>query len=70
MVIAALVGFVSGIAAVLLKTLVHHIQHWIEAITVSRFAYLLFPAVGLILCVLIIRNFFGGQVEKGIAMVL
>lgn len=70
MVVATLVGFVSGLAAVLLKTLVHYLQHWIEAIPVSRFAYLLFPAVGLVVCVFIIRNFFGGQIERGIAMVL
>ncbi len=70
MVIATLVGFVSGLAAVLLKTLVHYLQHWIESIPVAYFAYLLFPALGLILCVFIIHHFFGGQIEKGIAMVL
>jgi CIC family chloride channel protein len=70
MVIATLVGLVSGLAAVLLKTLVHYLQNWIEGIPVSRFAYLLFPAVGLLLCVLIVRLFFSGQLEKGIAMVL
>lgn len=70
MVIATLVGLVSGLAAVLLKTVVHYLQHWIEGIPVSRFAYLLFPSVGLIICVFIIRHFFGGQIEKGIAMVL
>ena len=70
MVIATLVGFVSGLAAVLLKTLVHYLQHWIEGIAVAKFAYLLFPAVGLLLCVLIVQQFFGGAIEKGIAMVL
>lgn len=70
MVIATLVGFASGLAAVLLKTLVHHLQHWIEEIPVTRFAYLLFPALGLLLCVFIVQRFFGGQIEKGIAMVL
>lgn len=70
MVIATLVGFVSGMAAVLLKTLVHYLQHWIESIPVAHFAYLLFPALGLIVCVFVVRHFFGGQIEKGIAMVL
>ena len=70
MVIATLVGFASGLVAVLLKTLVHYVQHWIADIPASRFAYLFFPVIGLILCVFIIRNFFGGQIEKGIAMVL
>ena len=70
MVIATLVGFASGLVAVLLKILVHYGQHWVQEIPVSRFAYLLFPAIGLLLTVFIIRHFFGGQIEKGIAMVL
>jgi CIC family chloride channel protein len=70
MIIATLVGFASGLVAVLLKTVVHYVQHWVQEIPVSRFAYLLFPAIGLILTVFIIRHFFGGQIEKGIAMVL
>ena len=70
MLIATLTGFVSGLLAVLLKMMVHYLQHWIKEIPVTRFAYLLFPALGLVITVLIIRHFFGGQIEKGIAMVL
>ncbi len=70
MVIATLTGFASGLLAVLLKTLVHYLQHWIEEIPETRFAYLLFPAIGLLITVFIIRHFFGGHIEKGIAMVL
>ena len=70
MVIATLTGLASGLVAVLLKTLVHYIQHWIKEMPVSNLAYLLFPAIGLIITVFIVRRFFGGQIEKGIAMVL
>ena len=70
MVIATLAGFTSGLVAVLLKSLVHIIQNSIENIPVNRFAYLLFPAVGLLITIFIIRHFFGGQIERGIAMVL
>ena len=70
MVLATLTGFISGLLAVLLKTLVHYLQHWIKEIPVTRFAYLLFPAIGLLITVFIIRHFFGGEIEKGIAMVL
>ena len=70
MVIATLVGLASGLVAVLLKTLVHYLQHWIATIPISRFSYLLFPAVGLLVCVVVVQIFFGGQIEKGIAMVL
>lgn len=70
MIIATLVGLISGLMAVLLKTIVHYLQYGIKAIHISRFGYLLFPAAGLVLTVLVIRYFFGGQIEKGIAMVL
>ncbi|MBC7511433.1 MAG: chloride channel protein [Ferruginibacter sp.] len=70
MVIATLVGFVSGMVAVLLKTLVHVIQRWIEQIPATRFAWLLFPAAGLLITVFIVKYFFSGHIEKGIAMVL
>ncbi|MGC4099904.1 chloride channel protein [Ferruginibacter sp.] len=70
MLIATLTGFASGMVAVLLKSVVHLIQHGIKEIPVTRFAYLLFPAIGLLLTVFIIRHFFGGEIEKGIAMVL
>ncbi len=70
MLIATVVGLVSGLIAVLLKTLVHYLQHWIESIPVSRFAYLLFPALGLVCTVFIVRHFFKKEIEKGIGMVL
>ena len=70
MLIAILVGLASGLIAVLLKSFVHYIQHSIESISLSRFSYLLFPALGLLLSVLLINLFFGGKMEKGIAMVL
>jgi CIC family chloride channel protein len=70
MLVATLVGLFSGLMAVLLKTFVHYLQHWIKEIHISRFAYLLFPALGLLITVFIVRHFFGAQIEKGIAMVL
>lgn len=70
MVVSVIVGLVSGLAAVALKTLVHNVQLWIEGIPISRFSYLLFPALGLLLTVIIIWKVLGGSLEKGIAMVL
>jgi chloride channel protein, CIC family len=70
MFVASVAGLASGLMAVLLKTLVHYLQHWIEDIPLSKFAYLLFPAIGLVITVFIIRYFFGGQIERGIVMVL
>jgi CIC family chloride channel protein len=70
MLIATVVGLFSGLAAVGLKTLVHYLQQTIETIPVSRFAYLFFPAIGLIITVFIVKYFFAGYIERGIAMVL
>ncbi len=70
MLIATVTGFVSGMLAVLLKTIVHYIQHGIDAIPVSRFSYLLFPMLGILLTVFIVNRFFHGHIERGIAMVL
>jgi chloride channel protein, CIC family len=70
MVIAILVGIASGLTAVLLKTIVHYLQYLVEHSTGGKFVYLIFPIVGLIVTVLVIRYFFGGTIERGIAMVL
>lgn len=68
--IAALTGLVSGLLAVVLKIFVHHLQRWVTDIPANRFAYLVFPVLGLLITVFIINKFFGGQIERGIAMVL
>lgn len=70
MLIATFVGFASGMIAVLLKTLVHYLQHWIEHFQPGYYTYLIFPVIGLLLTVFIIKTFFGGYIERGIAMVL
>lgn len=70
MVVATLVGLASGLIAVLLKTLVHYLQHWIQDISISRFAYLLFPIIGLVITVILVNYLFNGYIEKGIPMVL
>jgi CIC family chloride channel protein len=70
MVIATLVGLASGLTAVLLKTLVHYLQRWIQDVAISRFAYLLFPVIGLVITVIMVNYFFHGFIEKGIPMVL
>lgn len=70
MLIATVTGFVSGMLAVLLKMIVHYIQHGIDAMPVSTFSYLLFPMLGILLTVFIVHRFFQGHIERGIAMVL
>lgn len=69
-VIAILTGLCSGLAAVLLKIGTHKLQHWVQTISLHRYAYLVFPAIGLLIVSLLTRYLFGGQLEKGIALVL
>ncbi|MBC8034973.1 MAG: chloride channel protein [Chitinophagaceae bacterium] len=68
--IASFTGFISGLIAVLLKTVVHYLQQGIEDFPISRFAYLLFPALGLLITVFIVNHFFGGHIDRGIPMTL
>lgn len=70
MLIATIVGFCSGLIAVVLKTIVHRIQHAIAETSFSGIAYLLLPALGLIITSTIIHYIFRDQLDKGIAMVL
>lgn len=70
MLVAIFTGLVSGLLAVLLKTIVHKLQKGIEAGSLGKSSYLFFPLIGILLTVLIIRFFFKGFIERGIAMVL
>ena len=70
MVIATLVGLASGLIAVLLKTAVHYIQHFAGNLSKFEVSIFLLPAAGLLITVYIVHRFFGGHIEKGIAMVL
>jgi CIC family chloride channel protein len=67
---AVITGIIAGMAAVLLKIMVHFLQEWIKRPGKADLIYLLFPTLGLLLCVFITRKFFHGQLEKGIGMVL
>ncbi|MBC7903557.1 MAG: chloride channel protein [Gemmatimonadaceae bacterium] len=60
------VGMVSGLLSVILKTLVHYLQQW-----VGGFPYAIFFLIaGLLVSVFMVRHFFRGHLERGIAMVL
>lgn len=65
--IAIFTGLLSGITAVLLKTLVHLLQKWF---IYGQWYYLLLPAAGLLVTISITQWLFKGSFERGIAMVL
>jgi len=67
------VGFTTGLAAVLLKTLVHSIRMLIELPALQSwisFSYFLLPAIGLLLTVTYIRKFNRGKIGRGAANIL
>lgn len=70
MLIATIVGLASGLTAVLLKTAVHRLQRLVESNSINQYSFLFFPVLGLLATVFVVRHFFGGEFEKGIAMVL
>ncbi len=63
-----IVGLLSGGAAVVLKSFVHSIQHWLERYSYQDFLLVsFFPLLGIILTVLLIHTFWKVSFKKGSA---
>ena len=70
---SALVGLTAGLAAVLLKTMVHYIHLGIVYnyhIRFQYYLYLIFPLIGILLTVYIVKRFFNNKLGKGTANIL
>lgn len=68
-----LVGISAGLAAVLLKTLVHSIHYLITEKFIFEqqlYFYFIFPLLGIVLTTLVVIVFFKGQDRKGIPAIL
>ncbi|WP_194850472.1 chloride channel protein [Nonlabens antarcticus] len=68
-----LVGLTAGLAGVLLKVLVHHIQFFINNDVPFRermFVYGLFPLVGILITTLIAKYFFKSDEDKELSFIL
>ena len=71
--LSILVGFSSGVAAVLLKNFVHLIQQFLGTATnknYENYLYLIYPAIGIAITVLIIRYLIKRNVGDGIPSTL
>lgn len=68
--LAIVTGLIAGLAAVLLKLMVHELQTFLASKQRFTFFYLLFPVMGILLTGFVIHYFFKDKMEKGIAMVL
>jgi len=68
-----LVGLTAGLAGVLLKIIVHHIQLFINneiPFEERLFIYAIFPLVGITLTALVVKYFFKGDEDKELSFVL
>ncbi len=75
LVLSVMVGVLSGLAAVLLKTFVHVINKWLLQFNVPTFVggnllILIYPAIGIILTILFVRYAVKGQIGHGLPSVL
>lgn len=73
LVLSILVGFSSGVAAVILKNSVHFIQGILQTDAVSNYEnylYFIYPVVGLLFTVLVIKYFLKRKVGHGIPSTL
>ena len=71
LILSVVTGLCCGLSAVLLKLAIHGIQHGVEAISASRPGlYLLFPGVGMLLSLLIVRYLIRDDIGHGVTKVL
>ena len=71
--LAALVGVLAGLAAVLLKTAIHWQQHRLAAAVTEPnrvFALSIYPLVGITLTVLVTKYLLGGNLGRGIGPII
>ncbi|MEW6470024.1 MAG: chloride channel protein [Bacteroidota bacterium] len=68
-----MVGIVAGLAAIVLKTLVHYIQlflKWILEDASFNFLLFIFPLIGILLTVYYVQRFRRGKLGRGVANIL
>ncbi|MCC9167120.1 chloride channel protein [Pontibacter harenae] len=70
---SVLVGLTAGLAAVVLKTLVHYIHMLLaygNRLLDQPYWLVVFPIIGILITVVIVQNFFGGKLGRGTANIL
>lgn len=72
-ILAFVIGITSGLAAVLLKNVVHVIHHFLshsEILERFKFIYLLFPLVGILLTLLFVKYLVKDSIGHGVSKIL
>lgn len=73
LIMAGIIGFIAGIAAVILKSTVHFIQAFLERnidLTGLNYLYLGFPLIGILLTVIVARYILREHLGHGITQIL
>lgn len=75
LILSVLVGLLAGLAAVVLKTLVHATNQWLLQFKIPTFLggnalILIYPAIGILLTILFVRYIIRGQIGHGLPSVL
>jgi chloride channel protein, CIC family len=71
LILAVLIGIISALAAVTLKTSVHFVEAWVRSIRPEEnLLFLLFPVIGIFLTVLYVRTFVKDNIGHGVSRIL
>ena len=73
LIISVVVGLCTGITAFVLKWIIEAIQHLLTSSFIAEEAnelYLLYPAVGILLCMLFVRYIVRGDISHGVTKIL
>ncbi|MEQ8927172.1 MAG: chloride channel protein [Fulvivirga sp.] len=71
LILAGIIGVISGLAAVLLKETVHFIQHTLQdRITLENYIYFTFPLIGILLTVIFSKYVLKESMGHGITQIL
>lgn len=75
LILSVVVGLLSGLAAVVLKTLVHFTNQWLLQFNIPTFVggnllILIYPAIGILLTILFVRYVVKGDIGHGLPSVL
>ncbi|WP_421874101.1 chloride channel protein [Marinoscillum sp.] len=73
LIVASLVGLIAGLAAVTLKTTVHYVQHLLQQnldLTKINYLYIVYPAIGIVLTILVRKFVLKDTPGHGITRIL
>ncbi len=71
--LAALIGILAAIAAVVLKTSVHYLEGWVRSVPgahLGNWLFLVFPVIGIMITVFYVRRFVKDDISHGVSRIL